>query len=183
MEELHLKKKNCNGLLHTPGKMLPLDQFWHYKSGRHKNQPYYICDACRKLKQNARAHARANHNPDLDLVPLKRYRWIFEEIVRKVGRTEAIRRLKGGPNLILSILDGRGGHKSMRRGTVRKGIKVLAEIRANNELRHRDSIHHGSYLRGRIEKVPTDRKDLYMPHGDDDTEYRRKRRREGSDSM
>ena len=66
----------------------------------------------------------------------------------------------------------------VRKSSVKKGIEALRVVREQNIVRHKDSIRIGAYLRGQTEKVPTDRRDLYKSHGDDETESAKRYRAE-----
>jgi hypothetical protein len=52
-------------------------------------------------------------------------------------------------------------YANMEKATVEKAIALLQELRANREVRHRDSIRYGASMRGRPEKRPVRMKDFY----------------------
>jgi hypothetical protein len=105
-------------------------------------------------------------------VPKARVDFIFMELQRRLGKAEAARRM-GVNKSFWTTYDER---KYFVKDTVRRAMAVLAEARANNEVRHKDSIHEGAYLRGFTEKVPETRKDYYHPTGDSDLELRKRSR-------
>lgn len=155
--------KRCNGPLHN-GELVPADQFWVSKSGRRKGRLYPRCRKCR-------AYARFGHTIS-GYVRITQVEFIFIEMENRVGRTEATKLMGTSANFYQRIEN----QVYVRKMTVRRAIEALRILRENNTVRHRDSINHGAKARGRTEKVVTERKHLYRPHGDDDAAMKRKQR-------
>lgn len=106
-------------------------------------------------------------------VEAPRYQFIFIELVRRLGVMEASRRIEITQRNLYNILNNR--NKFIQVETIRRAILVLRVARANNEARHRDSIKHGAYLRGRQERVPHALTDFYVTTSDREAELRNKR--------
>jgi hypothetical protein len=159
-------QKLCTGKLHgKDGEWMPLRSFWIYKSGSRIGKPMSQCIACERIKRGRKGSG---------IVPVKKVYFAFMEIERRIGRTEACRRLGVSANLWYRLESG--VYENMYFQTAQKAFRLLKELRESNEVRHRDSIRHGAAARGREEKIPKKPKDFYRPHGDADSEERRKDR-------
>lgn len=155
--EIH---KLCKGPLHDEPTWVPVSKFSKIKKS---GKPRSMCTAC----DNARKGAGTR----ISVTPI---RTALDEIIRRVGRSEAARLCGVDPDTIYMI-----SYKKTRRinrETAKKILAALAELRQGDVVRHRDSIKHGSHLRGRTEKQPVVRRDFYKPTGDSDLEFRKKYR-------
>lgn len=161
--------KLCKGPGHDEPTWLPMTEKYFYvgKTGRYVGKFYHRCRLCTNWEDLK--------SPGLSgMVPAVQVRQYFIEGVNRVGMTEFSRRAGLSPNAVNWIINGRT--KSVQKKTVRKALLELISIRRKNEVRHRDSIHHGSLVRGRKEKEVKLKKDLYRPHGDSDAELRKQSR-------
>jgi hypothetical protein len=79
-------------------------------------------------------------------------------------------------NGLRDILNAPPSHR-VQKAKLRSCMLEVISMRRKGEVRHRDSIVVGASKRGWIEKVPEEQQDLYRPHGDRETEYKRKSRR------
>lgn len=161
--------KLCNGPLHGEGgAWMPLRSFWTLKKGKRAGKPLSRCIACERAYRGRLVNS--------GLVPVSRVYFIFRELEARIGRAESCRRLGMSPNLWLR-LDKRV-YERMEKQTVVRAMLLLQELRDKNVVRHRDSIRHGSAARGRVEKEVKRWGDLNKPNGDNEAQYRRKRRRQ-----
>jgi hypothetical protein len=157
--------KKCFGVLHPKGGVyLPLRSFWKFRKGPRAGLPFSQCIECERSNKN-RGEASG-------LVPISKVWWIFLELERRLGRAETCRRIGVSHNFWMRV--ERRIYLNMRIATARRAIITLREVRLSGEVRHRDSIRHGAYLRGRKEKIPTKQEDFYHPSGDNEAEYKRK---------
>lgn len=158
-------EKMCRGPLHRDGVWKPKTEF------RFLKKRGYFFSECRECERYRKAHRHKRPYKVFGYAYYERYAWVFIEIVRRIGKREACRRIPMSYNTLWKTSTGR--QRKIQKETVRRALLLLQELRASGEVRHKDSIAHGSYLRGRPEKIPTARKDFYVKHGDDDTERRR----------
>lgn len=162
-----VQHKLCRGPLHEAGgALLPLQSFWTIKRGPRAGKPFSRCVECERV-------VRGRDPKTSGVIEISRVWWIFVELQRRLGKAEACRRIGVSYNFWMRV--EREIYLRMRRETARRAIAALYEARANNEVRHKDSIRYGAYLRGRKEKIPTHRSHFYKTHGDSDNERRRKR--------
>lgn len=142
--------KWCSGLQgksHKP-RYVPISNFYPAKT---KIGVRSECMDCTALARGT--------TPDVKFTA--QYRMWVNEIIYRVGHEEAARQI-GISSTHLREIKNRPG-KRIRKSTAQKIVKALAELRRNNVARHRDSIKHGAYLRGKKEKIPTRRKDFNGP--------------------
>lgn len=161
-------KKVCRGPLHPEGKWVPTDRYYVFKSGRDKGRLFPRCIPC-SLK-TARPNLEVVGMIDTTTEVLN----IFRELQNRVGRKEACRRMGQSNNYLRLLLETKQ-YSRVHLKTVIKAKKALDEARANNEVRHKKSILHGSYLRGRDEREPTRTRDFYNGNNDLDNDQRRER--------
>lgn len=165
-------QKRCNGPLHpSGGAFLPLRSFWVHKSGPRKGKPLSQCQECEKIK-------RGRHPRQSGLIKVEDVWFVFQELQNRLGKAETIRRLHVSQNFWMRA--EKGIYRNMRRTTAVKGVKLLAQVRRDNEVRHRDSIKHGAKSRGREERVPVRQSDLYRPTGDNENYTRKMKWLEGT---
>ncbi len=145
------------------GEYIPLDKFWILKNGKRAGLPMSRCADCLRAERYGEKLS--------GYIPLRRVHFIFHEMEHRVGRAEAMRRLGVSQNFYIRL--DQKENKSIQKAVVKKGMEILREMRAINEVRHKDSIHHGSELRGHKVREVVTRRDYYKSHGDDDTERRR----------
>jgi hypothetical protein len=138
--------KRCNGPLHK-GKYVPLSEFWYHKSGKRKGKPFSQCIDCENFnKFGDTAHG---------LVDYASVKFIFDELVYRIGKTETTRRIGVSANFFYRRQ--RDSHIRIRKATVARAMIELKKCRENQEARHRKSIRHGAKERGRKERVPVKR--------------------------
>lgn len=146
--------KLCGGPLHKDGgEWLTLDRFWINKSGARAGRPIPKCKACERMERFG--------TTERGLVEVSKVWWIFLEINRRVGKAEACRLIGVSYNFWTRV--EKKIYIRMYKRTAIRAVRVLRELRENNTVRHRDSIAHGSAMRGHKEKVPTTRRDYYKP--------------------
>lgn len=149
----------CKGPGHDEPTWLPETEkyFYRSKSGREKGKFYHRCRLCSNWE-----HLKS---PGLSgMVPNKLVRPYFIEGVNRVGMMEFARRTGLSANTINWTINGRKKH--VQKMTVRVVMMEIISMRRKNEVRHRDSIKHGSEIRGRTEKAVKSDRDLYQPLGD-----------------
>ena len=142
------RHKLCNGMLHDKeGASLRMRSFWVHKSGTRKGKPMSQCVACQK--------AYRGFDPEVSgLIEVERVAFVFEEIKRRIGKAEAVRRLGVSRNLWIRI-ENRTYTKMYRR-TVRDAMLLLRELRDNDVVYSKRSIHRGSLARGEEPQPPDD---------------------------
>lgn len=187
MEESHPDKKLCKGPLHPLGKLVHVEDFYkRWRTDRKRAdgsfreghwELHYICKPCQSHKDKTYRRSKKGVS-ELELVPRHRYDFAFEELVRKLGKAETVRRLGMSPTNFIPI--HRKQRRRITRRTASRALMALAELRASGEVRHVDSIKHGSYLRGREEKTPQENNDFYSKQSDLESQQKRERRREES---
>jgi len=155
--------KLCRGPAHRQGALLPLSEFNSIRSGRRAGQRRSQCKACDRKRRAARPR-----------VAVSRVGPIFVELVHRLSKAEAARRMGVEIRTVSRIYERRS--RWVHAETVEAALSVLLEARARGEVCHRDSIAHGAAARGRPEKTPRARRDLYRPAGDDEAELRRRAR-------
>lgn len=153
--------KKCNGPTHSGWVWLPVTQFWKSKYSRLRAQ----CITCESAVQNSET-----------LIDISTVYFALDELIRRLGVAEAGRRVGISDKTVTTI--HRKQVYKVKRKTARKIIAALHEVRQAEEVRHRKSIRHGAYLRGREEKTPQHRSEFYKPTGDTDLEFRRRYRQE-----
>jgi hypothetical protein len=156
---LHKLCHGMNGKFHHPA-YRPIGDF--YKDDRGKLGVRSECKSCTSLTGGHELSVRFN----------SQYRAWLMEIVHRVGPVEAGRRI----GISHTTMRQWRFHPPdvIRRKQARKLVKALKEIRTQGTVRHRDSIHHGSYLRGRKEKIPTGNRDYYNTNSDAENEQKRR---------
>jgi hypothetical protein len=134
--------KRCNGPLHK-GEQVPLDEFWKFKTGPRKGKPLSRCIHCRNFQKWG----------DLEhgLVPYTKVKFIFDELVNRLGKAETARRV--GISLSFFWRHDIREYHSVRLRIVISAMRVLKECREKGEVRHKHSIIHGAAARGHQEKV------------------------------
>jgi hypothetical protein len=161
--------KTCYGPLHNEDERdIPIESFHRRGAGENVR---WRCKACESFRKGIDGY-----------VPVDKFAPWLESIVRRIGAYEASRRLNINPTTIIEIRSGKAKtgkpKRFIEKRTARSIVRLLAELRETGEVRHRDSIRHGSSARGRTERKVTARSDLYVPGGDVDTERRRNNRHE-----
>lgn len=151
----------CRGPLHPRGEWLPESAFYSFITNYGKLYTRKVCKECYNRRRRPYGWVR-----------YQRIAFVAEELVNRLGFMEATRRANIAPSTLRKYL--RGESRYVYRPTARRLICALHEARKNNEVRHRASIHHGSTMRGKKERIPRERKDLYRPHGDDYSEAKRR---------
>lgn len=161
--------RQCTGPLHPEGEWLPLEKFHTYKK-RGRVSMRATCKRC--------DDATGKFRPRIAF-DAKKQAWL-ESIVNRIGLAEACRRL-GISGRTMRTWRGRDPQrmrpKSLERKSMLALVTLMRELRETGEVRHRLSIRSGGARRGFPERVPTSQRDLYRPHGDQDTEARRRHRK------
>lgn len=145
---------------------MPLRSYHIFKTGPRAGKPLSRCIACERVCKGRLVNS--------GLVPVSAVYFVFREIESRIGRAEGCRRLGMSPNLWKRL--DKGVYRRMEKNTAAKAMVLLLELRANDEVRHRDSIRHGAKSRNHSEREVREWRDLYYPHGDKDTEYKRSQR-------
>lgn len=192
MEESHpkfLKKKLCTGPCHEEGgELVPIEEFYFHKSGLRKGQPVSRCRRCINYNKVTGKGKKIANQGETGLVSSQRYRWVFEEIIRRVGVEEAARLMQCSTSTLRAVrlmphrLD-RPPQKHIQKHTAVRALRVLRELRAENVVRHKSSIAHGAKKRNRNEKTPVNRRDFYVNYGDNEKEVKRQERKRKSDTI
>lgn len=104
------------------------------------------------------------------MVPYIRVRFAVTELVNRLGVAEASRQIGVTQQVMWGWRNRNARH--IHRRTAVKIFLALREVRAQNLVRHRDSIRHGAKARGRSEKVPRTKGDFYKRQGAGETEVR-----------
>jgi len=154
--------RTCNGPSHDQPVWLPLKNFGQKANG----QPRSTCRACDSYQKNS--------EPLVDFTV--QYAGWFEHVVNRLGVMEAARRLNISQSGLRNIR--RNNPLKIKRRTARRIVQLVHELNGSQEVRHRDSIRHGSYLRGREEKTPTIKEHYYKRDGDVEKISDRERKRQ-----
>jgi hypothetical protein len=118
--------KKCNGH-HCQGQLRPLAEFYVHGSGVRKGRPFSRCKRCWNYQ---RTHAVVG--PEwLDYVPMLDFRIVAVELIRRIGPTQAARRM--GVNPIIFTPKRLALYESVRRRTYDSAVRVLADARAHGE--------------------------------------------------
>jgi hypothetical protein len=163
------KQRHCKGVTHPEGVWL-LESKFRIGKKVHKGRRYMIrameCMECYE----------AEGRP-LPRVPFtSSYKAWVKSIVNRIGISESYRRL-GVSEKAFQHWRGTNPPKTLTRHHARAIVNLMRELRETGEVRHRRSIRSGGAIRGFPEHVPRRNSDYYRPHGDNDTEARRKHRR------
>ncbi len=117
------------------------EKYWHFhKSGRRAGNPLARCRDCQnwaKLKEPGQS----------GWVPAIRLLDLVNELIGRVGISEAARRMNGNPNTLRDIRDGYTTRIQKR--TAHRLILAVAECRKKGEMIHKASVKHGSLARGK----------------------------------
>lgn len=171
-----VKHKLCSGPGHDEPTWLPATDKYYYRHGSdHAARPNALFSQCRLCVNWTKVKS-----PGLQgWVPASVARPFFLEAVRRVGIAEVARRMGVSDSTVALIV--REKRQYVQKRTLRTLMLELISMRRKGEVWHRDTILHGSQLRGHTVKKPTERHDYYTSHGDDDNERRRKWNREHSE--
>lgn len=154
--------KRCRGKLHREGTYLPLSAFG-FENRDGEKLPKTQCRACC-------SKAREGN----EIVPWKQVRFIFQELVFRVGSNEARRRC--GINTNSWHLLFNNNQAGLRKKFVVNGMLALKAAREKDEVRHKHSIKHGAYLRGHKEKQVKTERDYYSQFSDEEQFQKRLRK-------
>lgn len=173
--EVKVEQKLCRGPYHEEGKLLPITEFSlrKYPSGRIVRSSW--CIHCSQYKKHK------NKQPNHGYVSMEQVWWIFDELIRRVGHTEAARRINMSSNGLRLIK--KRERRQVQKFTLARAISALRDARQKNEFRHRDSICHGAYLRDREEKEVKSGEERYSrSHAEENWKRRWANRRSGSET-
>lgn len=154
--------RTCTGPSHSEIAWLPLKNFGSKPNG----QPRSTCRACDSFQKNS--------EPLVNFTV--QYAGWIEHIVNRLGVMEASRRLEISQSGLRRLR--KGNPLKIKRRTARKIVALTHELNGTGEVRHRDSIVHGSYIRGREEKLPEKKGDFYKRDGDEEKISDRERKRQ-----
>ena len=157
-----VEHRTCNGPSHTETTWLPLKNFGQKPNG----QPRSTCRTCDSYQKNS--------EPLVDYTT--QYAGWFESVVNRLGVMEASRRLEISQSGLRRIRKEKP--TKIKRRTARKIVQLVHELNGSQEVRHKDSIRHGSYIRGREEKLPEKKGDFYKRDGDVEKISDRERKRQ-----
>ena len=153
--------KLCTGPSHENPEWVLAVKFYQRKDGK----PRSWCIAC-ELHRSKRSVPLVDYTDS--------YYGFVRSIVNRLGVEEAARRMQISQQALWQLRFGR--KRKIKRKTAESILRVAQDLRQSGEVRHRDSIRHGSYLRGRKEKVPVRRQDFYRKDGDTDNDRVRENR-------
>jgi hypothetical protein len=97
-------------------------------------------------------------------VPLEHVRFAFVEIVHRIGKAEAARRIGIGRHAIYKILND-GSKKFVERRTAHNAVVLLKELRDSDTVYSKQSIRRGATARGEKPRRPKKRGDFYQDPG------------------
>lgn len=119
-----MNDKVCTGH-YCQGQRRPLTEFYVHKSGPRKGKPFSRCARCWNWQRD---HPQRSVR---DRVPLDRFMPIYDELVRRIGQTQAARRI----GVAVDTLSRRrlSGKESVEPGTFERAVAVLHEARVNGE--------------------------------------------------
>lgn len=153
-----VKHKRCYGPNHN-GDWVPINKF-----RKHAGKPFGINPRCKRCE-----------NPSAWVDFTFSYKAWVTSIVRRLGFSETCRRLKISQRTLSQWQ--KDPPRRLRRENAESIVRVLAELRASNEVRHRKSIRRGAAARGEPERKVTSASHLYnRSDGDAGTEYKRRHR-------
>jgi ribosomal protein L31E len=132
-----------------------------------KGRRWYECKLCHAHRRKT----RTNYSH----VPFERVGFAITELVNRLGKAEASRRIGISKQQISHYCNH--DPRWIRKQTAVKILRALSALRATEEVRHKDSIHAGAYLRGIPEKKVTARVHLYKRDGDEQNWKRTANRR------
>lgn len=141
------KTKPCPGPFHL-GKELPLENF----ARRRSDDPNHLRSWCRECEGALRT--KGGFQRRHGLVPLSRVKFVFIELVERIGRNETHRRL-GISNTALWMIRG-NRQKYVQKHTASLAINLLRNLREDNVVRSRRDIKRGASARGEAEKGVND---------------------------
>lgn len=166
------RERLCTGPGHDEPTWLPATEkyFYQHKSGAQVGQFQSRCRLCfnwNRLK-----------SPGISgWVPYKdAYPFVYEAVAR-VGIMEAARRTGLSRSTLHKFLHGQ--HIHMQKRTLRVIMLEVISMRRKGEVRHRNSIRTGAYLRGQVEKTPTRQHHFNGWHNDSEGERKKRARRGG----
>lgn len=136
-----VEHKLCTGPLHREGQFVRIEDGF-YKRGNGKVRPQ--CKACEASYLNSEPY-----------VPRARMDFAIQECIFRIGKAELARRLEIRQKTVSQWVSTTKPQRYMKRRTARALISLLHELRANNVVRHKKDIKHGSAARGKPERVPT----------------------------
>jgi len=148
--------------------------------------PGETCPHC-GLRRPKESQAWTFGDGDQSYVPIARVRFVFIEIVNRIGTSEAARRMGISRQTIRKITNLDSGKKFVERGTARKAMLLLRELRQNNVAYARSSIKRGALARGEKPRSPArqlrDRDELRQEQSKRGEEAWRKRQRDEEDRL
>lgn len=160
-KEIHgVMHKRCPSPNHEGERYLPDDGNYFYEK---KNGPDSWCIRCRG-------------NDGRVVVFSAYYKGWIKSIVARLGVMETCRRL--GISYKTYWNWNKHPPKTIRRKQARAIVHVMRELRHTGEVRHRNSIKHGASARGHEERKVIRQADLYIKHGDNDAENRKRKRQD-----
>ena len=158
-------QKVCTGPLHRQGAWVDFGDYGQIKTGRLAGRPRAQCKDCDNF------HHFGHRNR---MVKAERVWFAVEELVRRLGVTETHRRLGRSQQWLWQFRKGRMNHVQKR--TAAAILTTLWSVRQAGEVRHRDSIFHGSAMRGHEEKEARYKNDFYKTHLDIEAQAKRAQR-------
>lgn len=190
----------CTGPAHDNPTWLPNTEKYFYVHRRLNRGTSDMSSRCRLCMNWAKLKTKGSTHGWVEVPAVRQF---FIEAVNRIGISELSRRAEIHPESIRRVYTGKG--RRVQKRTVRAVMLQLISMRRKGEVRHKDSIHYGASIRkphvsrahrrrhryGKVLEIPekikqpgkekpvTSRGDLLHPHGDDSTEYQRKRRAEG----
>lgn len=145
----------CTGGAHEEGgEWLPATKkyFYVHRQGRRAGNLYSRCRLC------VNWHKLKSPGPTGWVSVEKAWPYAYE-LVGRLGFSEAVRRCGISPGTMRKIINK--SELKVQKRTLRKIMLQVISCRRNREVRHKKSIWHGSYIRGREERRPVRNSDFY----------------------
>ena len=163
------RERLCTGSGHDEPTWLPETEkyFYQHKSGTQAGKFQSRCRLCFNWNR-LKSPGVAGYVPRSSAYP-----FVYEAIAR-VGLSEVSRRAQVSRSTLTKFMSGE--HVVMRKRTLKRIMLELISMRRKGEVRHKDSIRTGAYLRGQEEKTPRHRRDFHGWHNDAEAERGRARR-------
>jgi hypothetical protein len=169
-----VEHKICSGPSHDVPTWLPATDkyFYVHKSGPREGKLTSRCRLCTNWY-------KLSSPGESGYVPIISVRKFVHELVGRIGKAETARRAQISPQTLWRIMKCDDAEQMIVKRTVRKLMLQLISSRRKNEVYHRKDIRGGINNRKRQKpyRTITSQRDLYFPHGDNDSEARRDFRR------
>jgi hypothetical protein len=159
-KELHKRCTHCE-------EFKSVDNEFYWMPDKNTWRPQ--CITCYNILHTVKRYGTSDNH---GYVPFARVSPFLVELVNRLGKAEAARRMGRSPAKVWRYINH--PPKMVQRATATTILEATRAARNNGyEVRHVKSIKHGAGARGHTERVPKEGRDYYRPHGDKGTEYQR----------